>query len=52
MNIFGVISMHFRVVSKGQSTEFGFLKFQCFFFFFFFFFFRGGGVLIIFEGKQ
>ena len=35
----GVISMHFRVVSKGQGSElgifFGFVKFQ--------FFFLGGG---------
>ena len=51
MNIFGVISIRFRVVSKGQGTEFGFLKFH-------FFFFGGGGgvgggvVLIFFEGKQ
>ena len=37
----GVISMHFRVVSKGQGTELGiflgFVKFH------FFFFFGGGG---------
>ena len=50
----GVISMHFRVVSKGQGTElgifFGFVKFH---------FFLGGGVgggflifLIILESKQ
>ena len=46
----GVISMHFRVVSKGQGTELGIffglvVKFQLF----------GGGVLIlliILEGKQ
>ena len=40
----GVISMHFRVVSKGQGTElgifFGFVKFH-------FFFWGGGGVLDI-----
>ena len=51
----GVISMHFRVLSYGHCTEWGYfwglLKFQIFFgvleiskfFFFFFFFFLGGG---------
>ena len=51
----GVISMHFRVVSKGQGTElgifFGYVKFH-----FFFIFLGGVGgfliFLIILESKQ
>ena len=53
----GVISMHFRVVSKGQGTELGiFLGFVKFIFFFVFL--GGGGwggfliFLIILESKQ
>ena len=51
----GVISMHLRVVSKGQELGFIFRVCKIFFFFNFYFFFGGGEVLIfliILESKQ